>query len=256
MNAVFFASWMPYIHRADIYIDCLKTYFSDCDIYVGINPSQFTNEWKTKLETSGLNIKTVVVPDNKVINSDASAFEEALKLYKSCGLKNYKYCYFLHSKGASYPNDQQWSISCREYFIRYCKEFSKLSTLFLDTNPTYGGWCPFGQVHLNYKDLTNIKNEFQIMTHKTISYELMETIYFITHYTIRGNIINQFLCDANLELMNPNRYRYYFEVNFAFVVDFYGYIRHINDYWNSDKYSPEYKQNIINKFKERINVKS
>ena len=81
-DCVILSSWVPSSNRMEPYIRVLVSYYSDCDIYVGVNPSDYAELWIQKLKESGLNIIAEITPENLVIPQHASAVQTALKLYK------------------------------------------------------------------------------------------------------------------------------------------------------------------------------
>ena len=66
-DCVILSSWVPSSNRMEPYIRVLVSYYSDCDIYVGVNPSDYAELWIQKLKESGLNIIAEITPKNKPI---------------------------------------------------------------------------------------------------------------------------------------------------------------------------------------------
>jgi hypothetical protein len=121
---------MPFFAKHKPYLDVLK-HFEDCDVYVGINYGfrikkprvrrkplkerlKDAELWKQELLKTGLNVNIIDVPASLEATSDASAYQQALKLYRQEG-KKYRYCYFMHTKGITRRNK---SIMWLHRFIR------------------------------------------------------------------------------------------------------------------------------------------
>src|SRR5690348_819586 len=103
-SAVIFAMYLPTQFRAELYVNAVKKYFPDCDVYIGLNTSFIGAE--NYLNQRGFN--NVVHVDKKLeVTSDASAYQAALKLLKSKNIE-YKNVYFMHTKGISYPEPDRW----------------------------------------------------------------------------------------------------------------------------------------------------
>jgi len=98
--AVIIASHIPSVN--DIWVgkeilEQIRVNLPNSEIFVGINPSPVQEEWinVVKEYTSNYN----VTPNHLVINSDASAYQTALKMYKNKGHKDYDLVWFLHTQG-------------------------------------------------------------------------------------------------------------------------------------------------------------
>jgi hypothetical protein len=224
-NAVIFAGYFPHPHRIDIYLENLKKHFSDCDFYIGLNSSfPGTEEYLNK---KGFN-NIIHVPTRLEINSDASAFQAALLLFRAKNIE-YDNIYFLHSKGTSYVTDVQWQGSCNDYFVGFCirrhlvDEAIKLDGI--------GGVSYVGRKHpMDNGGYSIAIDELRPNPKQTHVDDIMS---LITFYAIKGNIIKDFVYNCREEFFNTKMSdRYFFESSFPLVVDKAGYKRHHLVMWD------------------------
>jgi hypothetical protein len=228
-NAVVFSSWVPseVIHRAGIYLSYMRDYFSDCDIYIGVN-SNSDLSWVDLIEEILPNANVSLVDPEITINSDVPGFQSALKLMKDSG-NEYENVYFMHSKGISYPLDSAWYISCRDYFMQFAEKRKEFDLLL---NTDIGGWAHIARKY----DMKNSKN-VEILTSymnipNNISNNPQDIMWLLTHYAIKGKIVKWFLDNAKEEFFNTNlNDRYFFEVIFPLIVDVYGATRINEVFW-------------------------
>ena len=98
-EAVILSSWCPDESTFPVAMRTLaavKEFYSDCDIYVGVNPPVYY-PWIEALRSLGPNVHIEVVPDNLAVNSDASAFIHAVNAYRKTG-KLYSAVFIGHTK--------------------------------------------------------------------------------------------------------------------------------------------------------------
>jgi len=231
-NAVVFSSWVPsqYFYRANIYLSFIRDYFSDCDVYIGVN-SESDLVWVDIIESVLPEAQVALVDPSLSLNSDVPGFQSALKLLKD-SKNEYENVYFMHSKGMSYPNDATWFISCRDYFMQFAekrKEFDEI----MEKDTSIGGIA-----HIARKfDMKTSKHLEQIVsymdnTKTAIQVIPQDTMWLLTHYVIKGNIVKWFLDASKEEFFTTNlQDRYFFEVCFPLIVDAYGKRRENQVFW-------------------------
>lgn len=228
-NAVVFSSWMPpgVIHRGNIYLSFIRDYFPDCDIYVGVNPDSDL-VWVDLIESIFPDANIALVDPEMAINSDASAFQSALKSLKDAD-HQYKNVYFMHSKGISYPTDSQWYISCRDYFMQFAekrKEFDKLLE-----SETVGGWAHVAR-KFDMSSSGYAKNIKAFIENVDTKDRYTETMWLLTHYAIKGEIVKWFLDNCDQSFFDKKLDdRYFFEASFPLIVDMYGRSRINEVFW-------------------------
>jgi hypothetical protein len=102
-KCIIFASHIPSPEKLSVGLELLNIFvksFNEYDIYIGINNS--CQEWHDCIEeySKYLNIFCETTPGHLLIDSDASAFQSALRLLKNTG-KKYGIYWFGHTKGAT-----------------------------------------------------------------------------------------------------------------------------------------------------------
>jgi hypothetical protein len=212
-DCVIFAAWVPYIDRFQIYIDTIKQNYSDCDVFVGINPNSHPDT-ENLLKANGINNIIHVKPELSV-NSDASAFQAALSLYKNSN-KNYRYIYFIHTKGMSYNSSQQWKVSRESYFDSF---ITKRATCEKILEPDDVGGC--GLV-ANFCWTMYNSNYIKSVTKFIDSpYKNVQNILWLTtHYAMKNECVKYFVDNCKLEFFTTNlQDRYYFESSFPLIVE-------------------------------------
>ncbi|MFN7656299.1 MAG: hypothetical protein ACK5OW_00755 [bacterium] len=239
-DAVIFATYVPTVDRLHIGIEMLDKiceHFKDCDIFIGINPS--CREWVETIESykDRLNIYYEITEDDKVIKSDASAYQTALKLYKKIGLEH-KLLWFMHTKGVTSGSTLRSSV----YKIFHSKR-KDIETLF-DNNDRLGLFMPWmiRQLPKNKDYVENNLKHILIGNHFNRCSDL--TGHY-TFYTIKGSIIKNFLNDVIEDFFQKNLLTlgvehkfdlYFFERDFPMIVEKYGYTSYPNDHSWALKY--------------------
>ncbi len=226
-SAIIFASYIPNRESLWVGIDILNKLvecFIDHDIYVGVNNS--CPEWIKCLEVfkSILSIKYCETPGDKLIDSDASAFQTALGLYKEDNVEH-NLVWFIHSKGVT--------SDCHEFRKELYNVFFEQRTQiesFFAHHPTLGLFSPYMHhiVHApNYIE-HNLRTILVGDEYKTCS----NWSCFYAWYVIRGSIVNKFVKEVNpsfferhlLTLGVEQKFdRYFFERDFPMIVEKFGY---------------------------------
>ena len=207
------------------YIQLLQKHFKDADIYVGINLSPLQDELIQLLNESGLNIKNEVTPEHRVTDSDASAYQTALRLLKSSG-KKYDLCFFMHYKGATYQDSRYIT---KLHLQALLEDRIRIESLFARNKKiglySLAGWTydggPWAETAHEY-----IKLPYPIQ---------LQIQPIFTFYVIRGSAVQYIIknaTDAFFDQRLPNRY--FFENIPPQMVFGQGYEPYIDQFWIYD----------------------
>ena len=239
-QAVIFATYIPTPDKLFIGIemlDRLVLQFSDCDIYIGINPS--CDEWVNVIESyrDRLNIFYEKTEPNFIIKSDASAYQTALKLYKKIGY-THELVWFMHTKGVTSGSTLRPSV------YRLLHDKRNVIEQMFNEDQNLGLFMPWmirqlpknkGYVENNLKHLL-IGDQYKKCSDLTGHY---------TFYVIRGNIFTNFLNEVISDFFEKNLLTlgieqkfdlYFFERDFPMIIEKYGYTSYPNDHSWALKY--------------------
>lgn len=233
-SAIIFATYVPSPDKLYIGVEMLdKIYedFKDCDIFIGINPS--CPEWIETLEKykEKLNIYYSETEPDKVISSDASAYQTALKLYKDIG-KKYDLVWFMHMKGVTSNSTLRPSV----YKVFHDKRIEIEEMFIKDGN--LGLFMPWMITQLP-KNSDYVENNLK---HILVGEKFKKCSNLTGHYTfycIRGLIISQFVDDVVPDFFDKNLLTlgveqkfdiYFFERDFPMIIEKYGYTSYPNDH--------------------------
>lgn len=239
-SAVIFASFVP--DREKLFIakemlDKVIEHFSDCDLFIGVNPSciewiELIEEYKKKI-----NLYYKITENDKIINSDASAYQTALSLYKEKNL-NHDLIWFAHTKGVTSGSPLRYSV----YKIFFNKR-NEIETLFKEKN-NLGLFMPW-MIRQLPKNRDYVENNLKHILVGDKFKKCSDLTGHYTFYTIRGEIINQFLIDVEPDFFNKNLLSlgveqkfdaYFFERDFPMIIEKYGYESYPNDHSWAIKY--------------------
>lgn len=211
-DAVVFAGYFPDENSllvAREFIDFFNNHFPDCDFYFGTNPSRLAGTFEFLVRSSGLNADFGVARNELIVDSDASAYQEGLRLLKRRS-ENYRYIYFFHSKGATNKN----SHATRQVFMNFFKDRNRIEH-FLSA-PTVGSYSLFlAKGKTTYPDAFNGLYKFELPYF--YSYNYFHTIYAALAKPILDFIDN---CDKGFLNTNIGEWcdRWFFERDFIQVV--------------------------------------
>lgn len=258
------SSWVPSGDRIQPYIDVLVKYYSDCDIYVGVNPSSFADEWIKTLIDTGLSIKCKITEESMVIKQHASAVQTALQLYKESNTE-YDLVHYIHTKGISYANQIVENPAFIDYYLGYAKKIESIRE-FMDTNPKYGGWADFGMLQTQwfkgkfYDKNAPATNEWMAQSVENATEEIHEywdwsryypfkykplrTQWLTGFYTIRHELMKEFIDNCSDDFLYGNVEKmgfdiYFFETQIAQVVCRQGYLRYTDTLWNHHEHGDD-----------------
>jgi len=280
-DCVIMSSWIPSIDRIQPYVDVLVKYYSDCDIYVGVNPSPHAELWLQKLKDTGLNIIGGITPEHLVVKQHTSAVQTALKLYKESDVE-YDLVHFIHTKGISYNKQEVENPAFRDYYLGYAKQIQKIRN-FMEERPNYGGWGDYGIIQYQWfrretpqknpkypsgiwnemadsENSTNIVHEyFDWYRFYPFKYTPIRTQWMTGFYTIRHHLLRNFIDNCTEDFLTKNFITelgfdiYLFETHIAQVVCRQGYIRYIDNIWVNNRHDPNAKKIEKNLIKLWVN---
>ena len=234
MDCVIFSSWVPFqfLHRAHVYIDILKKYYSDCKIYVGVNCGS-DNIWKDMLLDSGLNVTIRDVPVALDINSDASGYQAALQLYaEDKNNFSYGHVWFLHTKSISHP-DSHFGNGVHDY-VRYSGMCRAKVTEMLNSEEFYGGWSN----NVSYNQEWEWQDKINEVCNFPYPQAHLGLFFLTTNFVIKNHIVQTFIKNSKSEFWTENmgkRFnRYFFEFHFPLIISKSGYLPVFNNVWFRD----------------------
>jgi len=224
-DAIVFSSFIPDSRALEIgrsFLRVFEKYFSNCDIYIGINHGSL-DEWEDEIIKSSLNIYYKKVQKNLTIDSDASGFQAALELLKTKNLK-YRMVWFGHTKGATENTSDRDQL--RKYFIEDFFARRKNITSYFIRHKKLGAFgldisiLPTSEHGRLDKDLEKIVH---------LPFKASNIYYLHTFYVLRGAILNKFLKKCKSGFFHKNIVtelgfdRWFFERNFAIITEKQGY---------------------------------
>lgn len=198
----------------------VKINLPSAEIFVGINPSSCTKEWIEVVKKYTLNYE--VTTDSLVINSDASAYQTALKLYKNKGQEEYDLVWFLHTQGTK-SGRHEVRGSHLKTLLEECKD---VEDLFKNDSllGAYGNTItPLPSCWVDSEWDFYLKRFGLDFINRPLRCFLVGTMY-----VIRGSVLNNFIfnCDSsffNEILHNPHTNGqgdpWFFERDFIHIVD-------------------------------------
>lgn len=226
--AVILASHIPSVDKIWIGEDILKKikqYLPTADIYIGINPSNCTEEWVEIIKKYTDNYD--ITPNHLIINSDASAYQTALNVYKNKGKKDYDLVWFLHTQGTKSgrhnvrENHLKTLLNDKEIIIDNFNTDNKLGAYGNTITPLPNCW-----VDSEYDFyLKRFGLEF---INRPIRCFLVGTMF-----VIKGSILNNFIFNCNEYFFNEILHNphtdglgdpWFFERDFIHIVD--GFTNH------------------------------
>ncbi|MBG0776639.1 MAG: hypothetical protein H0S85_09430 [Desulfovibrionaceae bacterium] len=184
--------------------------FPEADLFVGVNPCPLAEPWLAALDASGLAVRSAVTPAGKVVASDASAYQTALRLLRDSGGR-YDLVWFAHTKGATSNAVDALSANVIELFLN--KE--GVIRLFAE-EPRCGLFAAAGVVLPKPRTLVDRYRSFR--------YPPLALSPIFTCYAVRGAPLHAFLdgCDVSFfDARIPGTH--FFEFDFPQAVFRQGY---------------------------------
>jgi len=209
------------------FMQTFKKHYSDCDIYIGINPGSVSNIVDV-IDSYNLNTFIEFVPTHLYNYSDASGYQVALYNLAKSG-KTYTNIWFIHTKSG---------VNSHSDYLRdwYNDTFLSNRTSIEDFLNQYEMIGSYGMLGLEF-DFNRVYDEtdagFDIFKN-TLTPELPYThqhfFYLHSIYVISSGPIDIFLNLAKqTDWFNIKLDRYYFEGVFPFIVSRSGYFPYISN---------------------------
>lgn len=267
MDAVVFASYIPASEQLFVgqeLLDALQRGFSDCDVYVGINPSRALDDWVRILQASPLNITSDVVPDRLVVASDASAFQRALWLLRQSG-KQYDYVWFIHTKGVVRGDNHLWQLGKRQAQITDFLGRRREVSAYLNEHSEMGSYANVLTVRdLEWDEASSYGS--RLATFMDFDFPHYNAIYLFTFYVLKGFLLHRFNQHCIPAFFHKNLVlehgcdRWFFEGDFPHIVTRQGYELGFKQRIPSPFYhhmpSDEAYQTMIRTWRARASVES
>lgn len=240
-NAIIIAGFVPTIEAVQILNEiqeAAQTSIPDCDIFYGLNPSKYAEDWIKARPY----VNAEIARENLVIASDTSAYQKGLALYKESG-NTYDYVWFFHTKGAT-SGDHYW----RQRLIHAIPHDYNRITNILENNPQIGafgdsliqlgtyfedrypkGWVPELPQHRRTcpTDCAYVLDRFF-----KLDTQPFEFFYGATWYVIKAFLVDNVLNESFLSTKLDHYYDkgiYFMERDFIHIVDRQGYLLGFNE---------------------------
>ena len=250
-TCVLIATHIPNIDKmyvGESLLQRIKLNLPAADLIVGINPSDVQNEWISIVKQ--YTDLWELTPQHLVINSDASAYQTALRIYNK-NLKNYDFVWFLHTLGTSTGYDD-----IRELHLKNLLD-DKDNFIFAKDHRYIGGYCswlspaPYLYMDTIYDTVINRFGQFNYTNFRYLAGGTM--------YVLKGSVLNKILLNVNDSLLNELLWvhsidtgdKFFFERDFITAVYKSGYVLipicYTNAYqWQVENIKDFYKQNLNN----------
>jgi hypothetical protein len=212
------------LHR---FLQTFQQHFLDSDLFIGINPNSL-DEVESIINSYNLNVKFIQrCPVELYSESDASAYQIALKGLRDCN-SEYENYWFIHTKSGV----NEHSDYLREWYIdNFLSKRISIET-FINETPDIGS---YGMLGLAYNEMglyADTDVEIDIFKN-TITDDLPFThaYFFYIHslYVINKKPIHKFLNLITDKWFTTKLDRYYFEGVFPFIVSRSGYFPYIEN---------------------------
>lgn len=178
------------------YLEMLQEYFSDCDIFAGIN---FDSNSKIEhiLDNSKLNIvHKRLIDESFHVNSDTSAYQLAIKMMVESEII-YDVIWFVHTKGGFNGRDTERQL----YLTKFFPQRKYIETKFNKLD--YLGVFGYRAGHYNWNNETNdkclgiedrlIRDIWDGIPTKIFPYTFCKYIIIETMFAMRGKILYDYL---------------------------------------------------------------
>lgn len=212
------------LHR---FLQTFQTYFSDCDIFVGINPVSL-DIIENVIHSYDLNIKSMDrCPIKLYSDSDASAYQIALKRLSESE-NEYENYWFVHTKSGV----NEHSNYLREWYIDNFLTKRLTIESFINTTDDIGSYGMLGlefDPNRNYGDTDCDIDLFTNTLTDKLPYTHANIFYIHTLYVINSKPMKLFLNLISDKWFNTKLDRYYFEGVFPFIVSRSGYFPYLEN---------------------------
>ena len=204
------------IHVLTQFLDSFKLNFPDSDIYIGIN-SVSIPDVETIINSYDLNIISMSrCSDELYTESDASAYQEALKnLIKS--ENDYENYWFIHTKGGVNSH----SDYLRDWYVNNFINKRNSIESFIQHNDSIGSYGLLGLEYDETRDYGDTDCDIRLFKDELtadLSYPRSNFFYIHTMYVINKKPMETFKKIVTDKWFNTKLNRYYFEGIFPFIV--------------------------------------
>lgn len=203
-----------------------KQDFSECDIYVGINPTSAPLVEQV-LANSNLRIVSERATIELYTHSDASAYQVALRLARD-SKNTYDNYWFVHTKGAVNIH----SNYLRKWYIDSLLKDRVYIESFLDENKGIGSYGLLGlefDPNRNYSEEDTEIDLFKNNISQELPYPHANFFYIHTLYVIKGELIDKLFSLVTDNWFTYKLNRYYFEGILPFIVSRSGYFPYLSN---------------------------
>lgn len=211
-HGLIFACYMDepeYLPHLKVFIDLFEKHFADCDLHVGLNPCRLRSEARRLFAKSRLAPRVRVTPRRLVLDSDASAFQTALRDLAETGRRRELY-WFCHTKGAT---SREYDV-LRGLMIELLLRRQAIEQSFRETD--IGVYAP---VAARYTHGSRVVSRYMRFPRKPLH---LACLY--SFYVLRGDLLWNFLdnCDRSF-FEEPLPTRYFFEGDFPQIAFMQGH---------------------------------
>jgi hypothetical protein len=207
------------------FLETFKSNFPDSDLYIGINPGSIDNI-EDIINEYNLNTQIAKVDSLLYNESDASAYQVALKLLYNSG-KKYNNYWFVHTKsGVNSHSDylREWYINNFLSRRNYIENFINMEDI-----GSYGMLGVEFEPSRVYNETDTEISLFENNISEDLPYTHANFFYIHTIYTLSSKPIEKFFSLINDKWFNSKLDRYYFEGIFPFIVSRSGYFPYIEN---------------------------
>lgn len=258
MDAIIFSSYIPQSDRLYIgkeYLDIFKDFYSDCDIYIGINPDTIP-EWFDMIDEykKYLNISYDFVKPELYTRSDASGFQNGLLQLKNSG-KKYDIIWFGHTKGGHYNDNIRKDQ--RNWMYQNFWANREGITKELQSNSRFGAYA-HTMTKTGKRGVSDPLDQFY-----NFKYSCIDVFYVYTFYCIKGHIVDEFIQNCNITFFEKHLRdygfdRFFFERDFPHIVSKQGYefaYGVLSNIWKNNTINKEIYGQLLKEWKQRNGIK-
>lgn len=237
-TCVIYAAYIPDSTRLNVvreFFSIFKNHFSDVDFYIGINPGSVPN-LPDVIKEYELNTTICHVPESRYTKTDASAYQEALKVLKDDN-KQYDIYWFGHTKGGVNAREGERTLYLNEFFSKR-KEIEEMFKKYPKLG-SYGLRGNYMSAASKKWDVYNVDCGIPICGNVKIppfNYTHVNWSYVETMYTLKGEPVEAFIKQSPLEFFNTKLDPWYFETVMPWVPSRCGYFPYVKQkrcYWNT-----------------------
>lgn len=224
-SAVVLATYLPSRRALSVFLevlDYLEQNFVDCDLYVGLNPSEYASLGVELLRRTGLRHRCVEAPHELNTRSDASAFQAAMLLMKQSSA-SYELVYFMHLKGASLPAEYE-AVSASGDKVEF-NILRRLLDVFSNRPYIEDIFCSDARVGTYSYLCAKKKGPVPDLTSRFMQFRLPPLppyLHYYTFYAVRGNAMARLIDGLSSDFFRTNLFeiadRYFFELHFPQMI--------------------------------------